>query len=415
MHTQLSRRPPERSTYRDPETGAYVTRWTESPAKDQHFYFTGPSVTHDDRWLTFISERDGSVNLFAIDRESGEIHRLTDNPNGQLRSYAYPRGGIRGISKASPYLDARRQRVFYVRDDAVWTTPVVTPSPEKLCDLPEGWWSAYLHGTPSGDAVIATCTPPEAFVDTARSHLEQLIAVPRRLAELRRGTRLICIDAVSGGVNREVELPFWCTHAQACPAGSGKLLLNQEGFVAEGPSKRDIVSTRKPRIWILEPDGALHPLYDEAEDEWACHENWTPGGEAVVYHGVRGRGSRMFDPWTGGVTGRHFIAMRSAEGRCLVERSTGDITVNHTTPIDARLSFLCDRWDGRIGLLVAEEDGVKNRTVCRADSTDLDDQDNHVHPRLTPSGNSVVFTSNRAGVADVYEVALPPGAALRRG
>jgi Tol biopolymer transport system component len=50
---------PELKKFVDSKTGRCVIQWTNSPAKDQHFYFTTYSITQDDRWLVFISERDG--------------------------------------------------------------------------------------------------------------------------------------------------------------------------------------------------------------------------------------------------------------------------------------------------------------------------------------------------------------------
>lgn len=49
----------------DPDTGASVLRWTESDAKDQHLYFTSPSVTSDNRWLVILSERTGRIEQEA--------------------------------------------------------------------------------------------------------------------------------------------------------------------------------------------------------------------------------------------------------------------------------------------------------------------------------------------------------------
>jgi Tol biopolymer transport system component len=43
--------------------------------------------------------------------------------------------------------------------------------------------------------------------------------------------------------------------------------------------------------------------------------------------------------------------------------------------------------------------------LCRHDSTCVD-QDAHVHPITTPAGRSVVFTSDRDGRCNVYEVLL---------
>ena len=61
-------------------------RVTDGRANDQLLYFTSSSLTADDRTLVFISDRDGPaearVNLYALDCDTGEARRLTDNGEG---------------------------------------------------------------------------------------------------------------------------------------------------------------------------------------------------------------------------------------------------------------------------------------------------------------------------------------------
>lgn len=83
--------PSERLTYLDAKTGVEVIQWTLAACKNHHLYFTSHSVTADNRWLVFLSERDGHPNIYAIDRGDGGIRRLSKNRDGLLRSYVYPR------------------------------------------------------------------------------------------------------------------------------------------------------------------------------------------------------------------------------------------------------------------------------------------------------------------------------------
>jgi Tol biopolymer transport system component len=45
--------------------------------------------------------------------------------------------------------------------------------------------------------------------------------------------------------------------------------------------------------------------------------------------------------------------------------------------------------------------------LCRHDSS-YDNQDAHAHPLTTATGRSVIFTSNRTGYCQVYEVSCSP-------
>ena len=278
------------------------------------------------------------------------------------------------------------------------------PAPEKLCELPQSWYTAYIHGSCDSRWILVSVTPPELFPHSARLHLDQLIAVPRRIEELKQGSTLLWISTSSGRIDRELTLPFWCTHAQFCPDDSGDILLNKEGFIAVGTDQADVVCPQKPRIWLLDGDSNyFHPLYEESVDEWACHENWSASGKGVVYHGAKPMSPRLFDSDIELCAGRHFVAMRSRSGELIANCKLG-IAVNHTVPAHEDMLFLSDCWDGRIALLDARQNSVAVKYFCRADSSCLDDQDNHVHPILSPRRTSVLFTSRSEGVANVFEV-----------
>lgn len=382
--------PAERSTYRDAATGAEVIKWTSAPATNQHFYFTSPSVTADDRWLVFISDRDGHPNIYSIRRENGVIRRLSDNSGGILKSYVYPQGGRRGLNKASPCLDAVRNRVYYIRDDTVYRVDLDAAEPleHEICRLPVGWVGAFTHISPDGRKLCVPCTDPRAFIDPAADQWEQMRRVPPRLREKALVSQICLIDTEKRTLLRVVKVPFWVTHVQWDPAGSGRVIFNQEGF-AEG--------TGHPphnRIWCLETNGAFRPLSPEPEGEWRSHENWTPTGSGIIYHGGR--------------AGRTFLAERTWEGELRYELAMEDIQMYHaTSTIDGR-HLLVDKPDGYIALIDPRASGVQPRVrnLCRH-GTSIVNQDAHAHPITTPRGGSFIFTSDRSGNCQVYEAKLP--------
>jgi len=174
--------PSERTTYTDPDTGNTVTQWTSASCANHHLYFTSFSVTSDDRWLTFISDRSGHPNLYSINRADGTIRRLSNNKNGLLRSYVYPEGGLRGFSKSSPCLDPVRNRLFYIRDDSVYFTDLdeADPAEHEVCGLPAGWYGGYTHISPDGKTFCVPCADPRAFADE-KTQWEQLNKAPSRM------------------------------------------------------------------------------------------------------------------------------------------------------------------------------------------------------------------------------------------
>jgi hypothetical protein len=374
--------PSERSETRDPLSGRTVVRWTSSLAKDQHLYFTSPSVTADDRWLVMLSERDGHPNLWAIDRRDGTLRRLTANASGLLRSYVYPYGGDSGLSKASPSLDPVRGVVGFVQDHQARVVDLATGRERVLCEIPGNWVTAFTHFSGDGRWFCVPCSSPGAFADDAPGQNEQMWNVMARFYGGRFRSRILRIEVATGRCDCWAEVPFWVTHVNFDPARADRLIFNKEGFS----------ELMDHRIWCLEPDGTSRPLWHQGEDEWSCHENWTPDGAAVVYHG--------------GVHGRGHVAARTWEGRLLSQIPVDRLHYGHATPGAGPGEFITDGIDGCISRVTLSSDGgTRLEHLCRHGSA-AREQDTHVHPLLTPDRRGVVFTSDALSQADVYEVRL---------
>ena len=384
----------EHIQYVDEMTGLSVTRWTGSPAKDQHFYFTSMSVTRDDRWLVFISERDGNPNLYAIDRSDGSILKLSDNRSGLLQSYVYPQGGNCGISKSSPCLDPNFNRVYWVQDDRVMRYDLNAMEAGVVADLPAGWIGAFNHVSPDGCTICVPCTDPRAFASGLADQWAQCRSVPSAMADdPNLVTQILRIDTQSGHVETWATVSFWVTHVQYDPKGSGRLIFNKEGFAEV-----------RPRIWCMESEGQPRPLAEYPAGEIWSHENWSSDGSCIVYHGWNERGVAFF-------------AARTWEGELLVEQEMPQFKQGHVTITADGRSFILDGIDGFVTLATPEDTVNESATVaaglslthlCKHDTDpSLRDQDAHVHASPTPNGRSIIFTSDREGSCNVYEVELP--------
>ncbi len=379
----MSRSPSEKSTFADPLTGREIIQWTSHPAQDQHLYFTSFSVTADDRWLVFLSERSGHPNLHAIDRRDGTIGQVSRNESGLLHAYVYPYGGPAGLSKASPALDAPRNRLYWIQDNALWWADLDSGKPAAaLAQLPPAQWTAFTHVSPDGRHICVPVTDEGAFDPALTSQYTQMQDTVARFREAkgRLLSRVLQVDADTGTIETLAEIPFWVTHVQYDPQGSGRILFNQEGG-----------SIVRPRVFALETDGSHRPLYaQEPEEEWASHENWNPQGGEVIYHGKR--------------PGRPFVAARTWEGQlryCHWLTQAQDFI--HATPTLDGSRLLVDQMDGTIGIVDAANGTVE--ALCQHGSSSRE-QDVHVHALTTPLGRSAIFTSDRDGIGNVYEVPL---------
>lgn len=372
----------------DPVTGVRVRRWTASSAHDQHLYFTSPCVTADGRWLPLISGRSGHPNLHVIDRLAGTIREVSRNRAGLLHGYVYPTGGSTGLAKGSPSLHAASGRLVWIQDDALWTAFCgEAVAPQRVCALPAGWWSGFSDISGCGRYACIAVGQPEAFLDPADGQGSQMKAVLARFRRTPLVTRVMLIDCVAGTVVWDAAVPFWVTHVNLHPTDPDRVIINQEGGG---------VGQRVWRLWGR--TGRIEPLFPQYLGEHVSHENWDPAGGAVVYHGWSG------EPRTA------YVERRTWEGLLLQRLEQPGLPIAHATFAPDGQRFVCDLHDwrnpGSADTIITWDlrDG-QVRTLCRHGSS-LRDQDAHPHPRATPDGSGVVFTSDAEGSCNVYEVAL---------
>lgn len=388
--------PSERTERIDPQSGARVLRWTASPAKDQHLYFTGPSVTDDDRRLVILSERTGHPNLLAIDRASGELHQVSDNRAGLLHAYVYPYGGDTGLSKASPSMDARSGRIVWVQDHAVWTASVGADgrSPEparRVVGLPGRMVSGFTHVSAGGALACVPVAAPEASEKKTGSQGAQMTAALDAFHRLGLECLVLVVDLERGGVVDELAVPFWVTHVMFSASDPSRIVFNQEGG---GSVSQRTWCWQRASAGVPGAKIGARPLYPQLASEWMTHENFDREGRFIIAHG----GKRA----KGGETGRDevWFEKRDWNGRLEARYPTGQINGQHAVVGTDGQTVLLDppnelwSWNMRTGA---------TRLLCQHGSSRRE-QDCHVHPVMTADGKGVVFTSDRdGGVPNVYE------------
>jgi WD40 repeat protein len=378
----------------DPAGPNLLIRWTDSPANDQALYFTCPSVTLDDRYLFFLSDRDGGVNLWRVDRRTGSLARQTDSDAGPMKAYVYPCGEAqRGVSKSSPCLHAPTGRLAWVQDQAVWRRDLEDKQPVRVVDLPTGWLTGFTHIDPAGRWLCVPIASPGCHVDPATTQVQQMQHVVRRFCRGGLVSRLLVIDLTTGHTVHDRSVPFWVTHVQFHPRDPTRMIFNMEGG-GDAPLR--------VWRWDLERDH-VQPLFPQIAGDWVCHENWSPDGQSILIHGSP-KGQKL-----------DFAERRAWDGALLARTTTTDIRIGHLTPGSAPGptpaatpgptpgSCIFDSHDGWIYRWHEADDRIE-RLVQHGSS--FNTQDNHPHPLVTPSGRGISFTSDRDGAINVYELVL---------
>jgi oligogalacturonide lyase len=162
------------------------------------------------------------------------------------------------------------------------------------------------------------------------------------------------------------------------------------------------------RVWAIHRDGSGNRrLYQRAPGEWITHESWIPGTRELAFvdwpKGVRAvhadtqavRQLTTFNAWH---------AVCSADGRWMVaDTNFPDIGLQLFDPHDGvgapislcypEASSMGAHWAGPFPY---EQGPIEVYAP----------QHTHPHPSFSPDGQFILYTSDRTGHAQLYELAL---------
>jgi oligogalacturonide lyase len=357
-----TRFPSEAKAYVDERTGAAVRQVTAALAIHHQPFFFIPAYDDAMRWLVFVSHRTGRPEVFVEERASGELIQLTD---------------LDGIAEWSVHPSHDGRYVYFTAGAAGWRVAIETAEAELLAEFGD----VALREKGMVGAAMGT---------TALSVDDQWWAV--KFTEAGESC-LAIVDTVDGSweviLRRDV-----ISHQQFCPDDPGIL------FYA-GPLH--------DRVWVINRDGTGNRrLHQRGPGQWVTHETWLPGRREVAFvdwpHGVRAvhldsgkeRLVTGFNAW-------HAVARRDG-GAMVADTNFPDIGIQLFDPIDGQetpaplcypgASSVGAHWNGPFPY----DDGPIEVYAP---------QHTHPHPSFSPDGARVVFTSDRSGFAQVYEVTVP--------
>ncbi len=376
-------------------------------ANDQLLYFTSSSLTSDDRWLVFISDRTGQPNLFALDQHTGEERQLSDNREGYLKSYVYFDGlPNRGLGKASVSLHSPSGTLYYIQGDDICAVDLQGRQ-RVLAQVPAGQVTAFTHVSLDGTRLVVPTTDGRAL------EAEHLVKgrpdydIDERVQRENLASTLHIYDTATGReVRNERVERAWITHVQFCPTDNELILYNHEW-----PGDCGI-----RRIWLFDGHSGAHlRMRPEGEGrsrkDWTCHEVWDRDGRTIIYHGGYDQGA-------------YFVGKVERDGTHRVEiafpddyRKYGHFNISHAgllvcdgyyqPPADAPQTGERDEWWGGAWISLQHMDWDKGvmewQPLCRHGSN-WENQDCHPHPIFNHAGNAVYFTSNTGGRRAIYKV-----------
>jgi oligogalacturonide lyase len=337
-----------------------VRQVTAHPSIHHHPFFFVPAYDRTGEKLIFVSFRTGKPQIFFEDRASGELVQVTDRDD---------------LADWSIYPSPDGRFVYFTAGAGAWRVDLASFEETKLADF------GAIEMREKGMVGAAMGT-------TALSANGRWWAVPVKAGAV---SRFVLIDTQSGksGVFLERDT---IGHPQFCPDDDSLILY-------AGPLT--------DRVWVVNRDGTGNRRAYEREDrmQWVTHEVWLPGRRAIAFVDWP-RGLRLIDLETG------------------VAPWLSRFPAWHAAPDAAGHRFVCDTNFPDRGLHVIPLSTEAPRLLCASEASSegahwagpfpYNDgpvavearQHTHPHPRFSPDGKHVVFTSDRTGHAQIYEVEI---------
>jgi len=340
-----------------------VRQVTDHPSIHHHPFFFVPAYDKTGTKLFFVSHRTGKPQIYYEDRAAGEIVQVTDRDD---------------LAEWSIYPSPEGRFVNFVAGTGAWRVDLRDLSETQVADF----GAVEMREKGMVGAAMGT---------TALSANGRWWAIPVKTGKV---SRFIVVDTETGKSEVILERDT-IGHPQFCPDDDNLILY-------AGPLT--------DRVWTVTRDGATNKRVYTREDrmQWVTHEVWMPGRKAIAFIDWP-RGMRLIDIDTGEAHWlNHFPAWHAAPDstgtRFVCDTNFPDKGL-HIIPLDGDPEFLCASDATSEGAHWAHPFPYNDGPVAVEAR-----QHTHPHPRFSPDGERVVFTSDKSGFAQLYEVELDGGA-----
>ncbi len=279
-----ARLPPEWKTFRDPDTGRTVRQLTSAKANSYPLYYFIQSITSDNRYLVFHSERSGWVQLYRLDLTDGAITQLTDGRTRDSGWANWCEWHLRGVYNHLSSINDVTREVYYFQDDEIRATHLDTLANRLVRRMPDR--------VPIGQSACSPDGRYFAFIHAGRRNYTEVMSDVEALRHMRLGrsidwrnlipSTIGIIETATGQYRDVAALDFHVHHVTF--ADNRRLVVNH---VQNGNG-----------MWIVNLDGSgRRPLRPTDDHGWPIHQVVTRRG--IYYEAVDSAGRSGVKNWFG--------------------------------------------------------------------------------------------------------------------
>ena len=369
----------EMQKYTDNSTGVSVTRLTGYMANSNHLYFTNNCFYNSGRSLVFSSERNNAANLYSLNLDDGEIRQLTDLPEKP-----YP--GLNSLQLS--FVDYGGSCAVFWNDGSLYALDLSGGGLNKIFDIPRGFNKHIV--SISADGKYAYTSIIEDVRDRRRENTLQ------GTYDCHPHSKILRIAIDGSGYDSVWEENNFIAHVNTSPTDPTKLTFCHEGFWEQVDH----------RLWALDlQEGKPRKLHICKSGEAIGHEYWFKDGRRIGYHGLSD--CVRHGPTDEELVGLSKLGAINFDG---TDDRSYDFPFNMGHIYSDDESLIIGDGDRRGRYLrvwrLGDNGYEQPRALCLHDSS-CKNQHTHVHPRITPDGKGVLFTSDSTGYNQIYISEIP--------
>lgn len=365
---------PEWSTYHDHKTGIEVKQLTNYKGHSHHLYFTNPGWYDQGQKLLFGSDRNNATNMYSIDLRNGTIQQLTELE----KNAAYHPNSLQNAC-----VNPTKDETYFCCGQEVIALDLQTLQERIIYHVPDGFKWGMMNVTADGTYLCSVINEDLSYrlkLDLGHGYVGF-----QEYWEARPLSRVLRINIATGNVETVFEEQIWIGHINTSPT-----LPHVMTFCHEGPWH--LVDHR---IWGLDLNsGNAWKIREAAPGERIGHEYWFADGEFVGYQGYDAAGGSFY-----GCIRYDNTAMTEAPfSQASMHFHSNDLSLivgdgSATTPY----LFL---WRFKDGAFAGPRTILQHRGSFHIQRV-------HVHPRMSPDGKQIIFTSDPTGYGNVFMIDVP--------
>lgn len=367
--------------YIDAYSGREIIQLTNYLGHSNHFYFTDPCWFNDNKSFFFMSDRENQSNLFRYDLEDGKITQVTD-----FKTAGHARGCW---SEAN-------QRLYYWHDRKIYELDPDSLEEKVIYEAaPDMEPEARANPSADGKYVISRL---QEHIPEDKPSISFAYSRFHEMFHRKPLTQIFRVEIATGKMDVILEDKCYMTHINTSPK-----LPNIMTYCHEGPWH-----LVEQRIWGLDIETGetwkIRPQ-DDGRNFAVGHEYWFADGEHIGYHGFpRDKQNENTEHVFGHIkwdNSEHVevrFPFRSTHFQSLDESiivGDGSPAAVFTHQGIAQPFIQLFKWNG--------EEYIGPRILAYHRST-FNDQHAHPHPRFTPDGKYVLYSSDLTSYANMYLV-----------